>query len=57
VSAAWPTKLAFAPLLAERLAERAAELGVKTGASGADESPLGEFARATVGAMPWEGAT
>ena len=57
VSAAWPTKLAFAPLLAERLAERAAELGVKTGASGADESPLGEFARAAVGAMPWEGAT
>ncbi len=28
ISAAWPTKLAFAPLLAERLAARAAELGV-----------------------------
>ncbi len=56
VSSAWPTKLAFAPLLAARLASRAAELGItmRPGAGPADDGVFADLSRASVGRLPWE---
>ncbi|MBX9735571.1 MAG: hypothetical protein K2X32_01480 [Phycisphaerales bacterium] len=56
VSSAWPTKLAFAPLLAERLATRAAELGItmRPGAGPSDDGVFADLSRASVGKLPWE---
>lgn len=53
---AWPTKLAFAPLLAERVAEHVAAMGISPSGTGDGPMELPEvFERAPVAPRPWEG--
>lgn len=51
---AWPTKLAFAPLLAERVSEQLSAMGVMPSGAGVVEAPS-VFEPAPIAPRPWEG--
>jgi glycerol-3-phosphate dehydrogenase len=53
VLTAWPTKLALAPVLAERIAETLAPFD---GTAAAEDSELDDWPRPEVAAFPWESA-
>jgi hypothetical protein len=52
VIAAWPTKLALAPLLAEQIEAMLPTLGVKP--HPVDLRPLAEWPRPEIGVYPWD---
>ena len=52
VLAAWPTKLALAPLLAERIEEILRTLGAQP--HSADLQPLADWPRPTIAVSPWD---
>jgi hypothetical protein len=52
VIAAWPTKLALAPLLAEQIEEMLRTLEVRPRSM--DLSPLADWPRPEIGVYPWD---
>lgn len=56
VMVVWPTKLAFAPEVAERVAAQVEAAGIKASGVKGGEIALAGLERAVVGTMPWERA-
>ncbi|MCB1776759.1 MAG: FAD-dependent oxidoreductase [Candidatus Competibacteraceae bacterium] len=54
VIAAWPTKLALAPLLAEQIEAMLPTLGIKPKLHPVDLGPLAEWPRPGIGVYPWD---